>query len=64
VLILALDTATEAVGAAVVDTASDVVLGSAGFLGPAAHGEQLAPLVAQALELAAPRVPGGPAGQP
>ena len=51
-LILALDTATEAVGAAVVDTASDAVLGSAGFLGPAAHGEQLAPLVAQALELA------------
>jgi tRNA threonylcarbamoyl adenosine modification protein YeaZ len=52
VLILALDTATEAVGAAVVDTASATVLGSAGFLGPAAHGEQLAPLVAQALELA------------
>ncbi len=51
-LILALDTATEAVGAAVVDTASDAVLGTAGFLGPAAHGEQLAPLVAQALELA------------
>jgi tRNA threonylcarbamoyl adenosine modification protein YeaZ len=52
VLILALDTATEAVGAAVVDTASDEVLGRAGFLGPAAHGEQLAPLVAQALALA------------
>jgi tRNA threonylcarbamoyl adenosine modification protein YeaZ len=51
VLILALDTATEAVGAAVVDTATDAVRGSAGFLGPAAHGEQLAPLVAQALEL-------------
>ena len=51
-LILALDTATEAVGAAVVDTTEDAVLGRAGFLGPAAHGEQLAPLVAQALELA------------
>ena len=49
-LILALDTVTEAVGAAVVDTATDVVVGSAGFLGPAAHGEQLAPLVAEALE--------------
>jgi tRNA threonylcarbamoyl adenosine modification protein YeaZ len=52
VLILGLDTATEAVCAAVVDTATDVVMGSARFLGPAAHGEQLAPLVAQALELA------------
>lgn len=51
-LILALDTATEAVGAAVLDTRTDVVRGRAGFLGPAAHGEQLAPLVAQALELA------------
>lgn len=56
-LILALDTATEAVGAAVVDVGADVVLGTAGFLGPASHGEHLAPLVAQALELAgvAPR---------
>ena len=56
-LILALDTATEAVGAAVLDTAADAVLGQAGFLGPAAHGEQLTPLVAQALQLAgvAPR---------
>ncbi len=56
-LILALDTATEAVGAAVLDSTTDAVLGTAGFLGPAAHGEQLAPLVAQALELAgaAPR---------
>jgi tRNA threonylcarbamoyl adenosine modification protein YeaZ len=52
VLILALDTATEAVGAAVVDTATDVVLGTASHLGPAAHGEQLAPLVARALEQA------------
>ncbi|MCU0262598.1 MAG: tRNA (adenosine(37)-N6)-threonylcarbamoyltransferase complex dimerization subunit type 1 TsaB [Candidatus Nanopelagicales bacterium] len=51
-LILALDTATEAVGAAVVDTTADEVLGTAGFLGPAAHGEQLAPLVARALDLA------------
>ena len=51
-LILALDTATEAVGAAVLDTAGDAVLGTAGFLGPAAHGEQLAPLVARALDLA------------
>jgi tRNA threonylcarbamoyl adenosine modification protein YeaZ len=50
-----MDTATEAVGAAVVDTARDVVLASTGFLGPAAHGEQLAPLVAQALELAGVR---------
>ncbi|HYN57710.1 MAG TPA: tRNA (adenosine(37)-N6)-threonylcarbamoyltransferase complex dimerization subunit type 1 TsaB [Motilibacterales bacterium] len=51
-LILALDTATEAVGAAVLDTQVDAVLGRAGFLGPAAHGEQLAPVVAQALERA------------
>lgn len=51
-LILALDTATEAVGAAVVDVARDTVLGAASFLGPASHGEQLAPLVAQALEMA------------
>lgn len=48
-LILALDTATEAVGAAVLDTAADRVVGRAAHLGPAAHGEQLAPLVAQAL---------------
>lgn len=54
-LILALDTATPAVGAAVVDTVADTVLGEAGFLGPAAHGEQLAPLVARALELAGVR---------
>jgi tRNA threonylcarbamoyl adenosine modification protein YeaZ len=49
VLILALDTATEAVGAAVIDTESAAVLGRATFHGPASHGEQLAPLVAQAL---------------
>jgi tRNA threonylcarbamoyl adenosine modification protein YeaZ len=49
VLILALDTATEAVAAAVLDTDADAVLGRASFLGPASHGEQLAPVVAQAL---------------
>jgi tRNA threonylcarbamoyl adenosine modification protein YeaZ len=54
-LILALDTATEAVGAAVLDTTGDEMRGTAGFLGPAAHGEQLAPLVAQALDLAGVR---------
>ena len=54
-LILALDTATEAVGAAVVDTAAGTVVGEAGHLGPAAHGEQLAPLVARALDLAGAR---------
>ena len=48
-LILALDTATEAVAAAVVDTDADVVRGRGTFLGPASHGEHLAPLVAQAL---------------
>ncbi len=51
-LILGLDTATPAVGAAVLDTVADRVLARTGFLGPAAHGEQLAPLVAQALDLA------------
>ena len=48
-LLLGLDTATESVGAAVLDTATDRVLAHATHLGPAAHGEQLAPLVAQAL---------------
>lgn len=51
-LILGLDTATESVGAAVLDAGSDEVLASVAHLGPAAHGEQLAPLVAQALDLA------------
>ncbi len=51
-LILALDTATPAVGAAVLDAARDVVLGRAEFLGPLAHGEQLAPVVARAMDLA------------
>lgn len=48
-LILGLDTATEAVGAAILDTCTDVVLGRASFVGPVAHGEHLAPLVAEAL---------------
>jgi tRNA threonylcarbamoyl adenosine modification protein YeaZ len=52
VLILAMDTATESVGAAVLDTESDTVLGRASFVGPMAHGEQLAPLVARALAAA------------
>lgn len=51
-LILGLDTATEAVGAAVLDGDADTVLGHAVFRGPAAHGEHLAPVVAQALEQA------------
>jgi tRNA threonylcarbamoyladenosine biosynthesis protein TsaB len=49
VLILALDTATEAVAAAVLDTAADSVVGRAAHVGPMAHGEQLAPIVAAAL---------------
>lgn len=49
-LILGLDTATEAVGAAVLDADSDVVLSRVGHVGPASHGELLAPLVAQALK--------------
>jgi tRNA threonylcarbamoyl adenosine modification protein YeaZ len=49
VLILAMDTATEAVGAAVLDTASGSVVGRATVMGPMAHGEQLAPVVADAL---------------
>lgn len=48
-LILALDTATEQVGAAVVDGDRGPVLGRASFRGRASHGEQLAPLVEQAL---------------
>ena len=54
-LILALDTATDSVGAAVLDTRSDRVVGRASFVGPAAHGEQLAPIVAAALERAGAR---------
>lgn len=48
-LILAMDTATEAVGAAVLDTASGSVVGRAMVLGPMAHGEQLAPVVVDVL---------------
>lgn len=48
-LILGVDTATEAVGAAVLDAGSDVVLARAVHVGPASHGELLAPLVADAL---------------
>ena len=44
-----MDTATEAVSAAVLDTQSAAVLGRAVHLGAMAHGEQLAPLVARAL---------------
>lgn len=44
-----MDTATDAVGAAVLDAGADRVLARASFIGPAAHGEQLAPLVAQVL---------------
>ena len=54
-LILALDTATDAVGAAVLDTEGDRVVGRASFDGPAAHGEQLAPMVAAALAQAGAR---------
>lgn len=54
-LILALDTATEAVGAAVLEAATGAVLGAATFVGPAAHGEQLAGLVAAALDQAGAR---------
>jgi tRNA threonylcarbamoyl adenosine modification protein YeaZ len=52
VLILGLDTATEAVGAAVWDSAAGRVLGRGSFQGPASHGEQLAPVVAAALAAA------------
>jgi tRNA threonylcarbamoyl adenosine modification protein YeaZ len=55
VLILALDTATEAVGAAVLDADAGAVLGRATFVGPAAHGEQLAGLVSAALDRAGAR---------
>ncbi len=48
-LILGLDTATDAVGVAVLDTERDEVVGRAAHVGPAAHGEQLAPLVERAL---------------
>ena len=54
-LILALDTATEAVSAAVLDVGADRVLGRASFVGPMAHGEQLAPLVDRALSGAGAR---------
>jgi tRNA threonylcarbamoyl adenosine modification protein YeaZ len=53
VLILGLDTASDAVGAAVLDAGSDRVLGRATHVGPAAHGEQLAPLVGRAMAQAA-----------
>jgi tRNA threonylcarbamoyl adenosine modification protein YeaZ len=52
VLILAMDTATEAVSAAVLDTGSGAVVGRATHVGAMAHGEQLAPLVVRALDLA------------
>lgn len=48
-LILALDTATEAVAAAVLDTGSGRVVGHEVTLGPTAHGERLAPVVESAL---------------
>lgn len=51
-LILGLDTATESVGAAVLDTGADRVLARLVHVGPAAHGEQLAPLVAGVLAAA------------
>lgn len=51
-LILGLDTATEQVGAAVLDTDRDCVLGRAMVAGPAMHGEQLAPIVVAALAAA------------
>jgi len=52
VLILGLDTATEAVGAAVWDSATGRVRGRGAFQGPASHGEQLAPVVVAALTAA------------
>lgn len=48
-LILAVDTATEQVGAAILDTDRDAVIGRAVTAGPAVHGEQLAPIVVRAL---------------
>lgn len=48
-LILGLDTATESVAAAVVDIDTGAVLGRGEHRGRASHGEQLAPMVAQAL---------------
>lgn len=48
-LILALDTATEAVAAAVLDAATGTVVGREVTLGPTAHGERLAPVVEAAL---------------
>ncbi len=54
-LLLGLDTATDAVGAAVLETETDRVLGRAVFVGAAAHGEQLAPLVAASLAQAGAR---------
>ena len=48
-LLLGLDTATESVGVAVLDAGTDEVLSRATHVGPAAHGEQLAPLVGEAL---------------
>lgn len=48
-LVLALDTATESVCAAVVESRTAAVLSREAHLGGAAHGEQLAPVVARAL---------------
>ena len=48
-LILALDTATEVVAAAVLDTTTERVVGRGEWAGRVAHGEQLAPVVARAL---------------
>ncbi|MGB8021501.1 MAG: tRNA (adenosine(37)-N6)-threonylcarbamoyltransferase complex dimerization subunit type 1 TsaB [Candidatus Nanopelagicales bacterium] len=48
-LILGVDTATEQVGAAILDTDRAAVLGWAVTTGPAVHGEQLAPIVVRAL---------------
>lgn len=54
-LILGLDTATESVAAAVVDLAAGTVLGRGVHCGRASHGEQLAPMVAHALDQAGAR---------
>jgi tRNA threonylcarbamoyladenosine biosynthesis protein TsaB len=49
VLLLGLDTATETVCAAVLETSTDQVLARVVRTGPTAHGELLAPVVAEAL---------------
>lgn len=54
-LVLGLDTATDVVGAAVLDSGRDEVIGRASFPGAAAHGEQLAPVVRSALDAAGVR---------